>query len=555
MSESVVISEKKIGKLYDIFCPSCGAPAHYDIRKHMYNCNYCGSSVGIDSAKRERKGFREIRRKQMQEYLKQFELQKAACTGCGAEVIFEAGNAVANCAFCGRSLVRKTFVKSDNIPELIVPFAITHDEAKGILADWCSKNKGKKEAQAIRERIKDLKGCYLPYELVRGPVHCSVFRVEGGRAYECGGFVDEVFVNCSQNLDNQLLDAMEPFNLDELKEFDYSYVAGHQIKTSDISGDELIRRVNVEVGEDYRPVIQKTLEAKAVGIYTNSNDVLEMPVLLPVYYLAFDGYMAAVNGQTGKVSVRACKDSKYLLLPWWLKAINATIAGTAAIALGLLIFGAETDLIYVASGCLAIILLMIFLTAYSQQREDTYGLETYRKIFTSKGGAYIRQGKQLVQTKEERVKPVTKPVFFMDIDGRIEEVEIKFTAALRVVRALAITLGVVFLPVIIALFINGFDFSMLNLGGSAVWFCLAVPLAPVFLVKFGRIDIYDNPWIYIIDAKGQKKRYKPKRNPKDVEAIKVITEDLLKPPLLWATLFGVLIFCTMVYLTAFGFIE
>lgn len=533
-------TEKKIGKLYDIHCPSCGAPAYYDIRTRMYNCSYCGNRVGIDRAKSEHKGFREISKKKMRESIKKFTLQKASCTGCGAQVVFETGEAVANCAFCGRSLVRKAFVNSDIIPELIVPFAITPTEAQDILADWCNKNKWKKEARAIREKIQDLKGFYLPYELVRGPVSCSVFRIEGGSVYDCGGFIDEVFVNCSKKLDNQLLDAMEPYDLDELQEFDFSYIAGHQVKTGDISEDELIRRIDVEVGEDYKPIIQKTLETKAVGVNVSCKNVLRMPVLLPVYYLAFDGYMAAVNGQTGRVSVRACKESKYLILPWWIKAILATIAGTAGVALGMFLFGAERDLILGASGCLALVLVFVFFAAYSQQREETYGLETYRKVFHS---------------KTELKKPVTKPVFFMNIAGKIQEVEIRFTTVLRVIRALAITLAVVFLPVILALIINGFNFSILNLGGSAVWFCIAVPLAPVFLIKYGRMDIYDNPWIYMIGENGQKKRYKPKRDKADMREMIDFIKEWFKPPLLWLTLFILLLFGTMVYLTAFGWVE
>ncbi|MBQ5385889.1 MAG: hypothetical protein IIU40_02475 [Lachnospiraceae bacterium] len=533
-------TEKKIGKLYDIHCPSCGAPAYYDIRTRMYNCSYCGNKVGIDKAKSEKKGFREISKKKMRESIKKFTLQKASCTGCGAQVVFETGEAVANCAFCGRSLVRKAFVNPDIIPELIVPFAITPTEAQDILADWCNKNKWKKEARAIREKIQDLKGFYLPYELVRGPVSCSVFRIEGGSVYDCGGFIDEVFVNCSKKLDNQLLDAMEPYDLDELQEFDFSYIAGHQVKTGDISEDELIRRIDVEVGEDYKPVIQKTLETKAVGVNVSCKNVLRMPVLLPVYYLAFDGYMAAVNGQTGRVSVRACKESKYLILPWWIKAILATIAGTAGVALGMFLFGAERDLILGASGCLALVLVFVFFAAYSQQREETYGLETYRKVFHS---------------KTELKKPVTKPVFFMNIAGKIQEVEIRFTSVLRVIRALAITFGVVFLPVILALIINGFNFSILNLGGSAVWFCIAVPLAPVFLIKYGRMDIYDNPWIYMIGENGQKRRYKPKRDKADMRENIDFIKEWFKPPLLWLTLFILLLFGTMVYLTAFGWVE
>ena len=81
MKTSDVNTEKKTGKLYDIHCPSCGAPAYYDIRKRMYNCSYCGEKVGIGRAKSEHKGFRDISHKKMRESVKKFELQKAVCTG------------------------------------------------------------------------------------------------------------------------------------------------------------------------------------------------------------------------------------------------------------------------------------------------------------------------------------------------------------------------------------------------------------------------------------------------------------------------------------------
>ena len=48
-----------------------------------------------------------------------------------------------------------------------------------------------------------------------------------------------------------------------------------------------------------------------------------------------------------------------------------------------------------------------------------------------------------------------------------------------------------FLPVIIALFLTGFDFQKINLGGSAVWFCIAVPVVPIYLLKFGIVELHD----------------------------------------------------------------
>ena len=88
--------------------------------------------------------------------------------------------------------------------------------------------------------------------------------------------------------------------------------------------------------------------------------------------------------------------------------------------------------------------------------------------------------------------------------GRNAESEIRFTTLYRVIRALVITMGFVFLPVIIALLINGFNSSILNPAGFAMWFCITVPLSPVFLIKYGRMDIYDNPWIYLVDEHGKK---------------------------------------------------
>lgn len=43
----------------------------------------------------------------------------------------------------------------------------------------------------------------------------------------------------------------------------------------------------------------------------------------------------------------------------------------------------------------------------------------------------------------------------------------------------------VFFPVIAALLINEFDFDSLELSGSAVWFCIAVPVVPIVLVRYG----------------------------------------------------------------------
>lgn len=38
------------GNYADVRCPSCGAPARFDIIKQQYLCGYCGGTVGIKEA-------------------------------------------------------------------------------------------------------------------------------------------------------------------------------------------------------------------------------------------------------------------------------------------------------------------------------------------------------------------------------------------------------------------------------------------------------------------------------------------------------------------------
>ena len=538
----------------DVHCPSCGAPAKYNIIEHEYLCGFCGGRVGIKEAIAQKQGFRSLHQQQMKESAEKYRLSRGKCTGCGAEIVFPEGEAMSNCAFCGRTLVRKNYIASKELPELIIPFRITEEEARSLLVNWCVKNSGKREAKHIREHIDELKGFYLPYELVRGPVSCKVSRMDGSKSYICSGFVDNVFVSCSRQLDNRLLDGMEPFELDELREFDFAYTAGQRIKTADVEAKTLVSRVNAEVSDDYAPTVRKTLETKAVDVYAYSDNALRMPVLMPVYYIASGETMAAVNGQTGKVSVRAEKVSHYYFLPWWFKAILSTLAICGVSYGAFRLFGMTSGESVYITGLLAVVWIIITLCAYSDTVHNSFRVESERKIFSSRGGAFRRTDSGLVQEKREMKKQVIRPVFYEKIEGVMKPVILKFTSPMRIAHTAGMSLFVLFLPVIIALILNGFDFGRLELGGSAVWFCIFVPVIPIYILKFARIDLYERPWIYLLHPDGSKKKYRKKGDFRITGGmVKTVLGAAFIPPGCLAVWFAILSFITMIYLTAFGF--
>ena len=541
-------------RITDIHCPQCGAPAKFDIIQQKYLCGYCGGKVEIGEAQRQKYGFRKLQSEKLKSSVRQFQLVSASCSGCGATVVFEENEALSNCAFCGRSLVRKDYLDTEGLPENVIPFAVAEGEAKDLLSSWCQKNRSKPESRHLMKKIDELKGFYLPYELVRGPVHMKVSRMDGGNSYHCEGFINDEFVNRSRQLDNLLLDGMEPFDLENLTEFDFAYVAGHRVKISDISDEELAKRVVEETGTSYVPSVKKTLETNKIDVEADVRSAIRLPVLLPVYYLCDGELMAAVNGQTGKVSVRAEKESHFYFLPWWIKALLATLLTVCIVYGGLRTFGMPAQESFFLTGMLALVFVIIMLCLYSDTTRNAFSVESGREIFTSGEKTFKREQGKLVQNDSILMRKVVEPVFFEDIEGEVRPVLLRFTSPLRILKVALVSLCVLFLPVIIALFLNGFNFSMLELGGSAVWFCIMVPVIPVYILKFESVELYERPWIYIFNKKGKPKRYKKKYR---FKITKPMAKDILRavfvPPASLAVWFAILCFFVMCYLTAFGF--
>lgn len=538
-------------EILNIHCPNCGAPAAFDIKRQIYACSYCGGKVEIEDALAQRRELKEARQQKMKKTAKNFSLYTTSCTGCGATVVFEENEALSKCEFCGRSLVRKRYAYNNKAPESVIPFGVTKEEAKNKLLEWCDKNKSRSEAKAIRENINSLIGCYLPYEMINGPVSLDISVIKGSGAQKGSGYIRDGFVNCSKQFDNLLLDAMEPFDLDGLKEFDYGYVAGHRVKITDLDERQVGIRIRDEVSENYRSSMEKMWGTKALNIRPDTKSLMSQPVVLPAYYLAAEGIKAAVNGQTGKVSVLEEKESRYIALPWWLSGLAILLIACALIfSAGMLLTGNKVESLYY-TGMAGFFFLIVFWAMFDDPSGNGGSIVRYHNIFTSGEQNFKRVKGKLVINDKVLKRTIDSPVFFRKIEGEERPVNYIFRSKRRMLSMVLTAFVVMFLPVICALLLNGFNLSRLELGGSAVWFCLAVPLVPIMLVRFGVQFIYDNPWIYILEEDGSRKRYHSSLIGEYgmFGSVKELIGMLFHP----FSLIAIAVFCLMVYLTAFGF--
>lgn len=529
---------------FNIRCESCGAPADYDIVHQNYHCQYCGATTGLEAPLRAVRLYREKHAREMKESAHAHpKYRQYNCPGCGAVVAIDTGEATADCGFCGTKLVNSGFVDSQSFPELIIPFKLTPEEARAELEKWLEKNRSKEEAKLLAPRLDELQGYYLPYQVIKGPVSCQVSRARSTRRYNCGGFLEEVAVNTSKQLDNLLLNAMEPFDWREIRPFEYGYIAGLRTKLQDATKENIAQRVNTEVRETYLPTIEKTLQTQDIMVTADTKSVMEIPALMPVYVITQGQVQAAVNGQTGRVSVTPLK--KEVTHRAWLEPLLTVlfVAGLCEVVPLLLGFHASFEL---TLGISAVTALIVW-AAYE-------GTHTVRKTIYWQSARQlakrINQSLTFTDGSELPDNPALTPVFFEKLGGdKPEPVRISFYSGGRLGKALIFALITVFLPNIFAclafLFSAGVSGETVGQLGqlhhfyAAAWWCFSVPVMFILWIAVARRDVFDYPVLYRLLPDGS--AIKVEKLYQTNIGLKGFLHICLTQPFLWITIFVVVV--------------
>ncbi|SHE21848.1 primosomal protein N' (replication factor Y) - superfamily II helicase [methanotrophic endosymbiont of Bathymodiolus puteoserpentis (Logatchev)] len=304
-------------------------------------CAYCGHKNDI-SVK--------------QEHIKEFNLAQALhelaatqpsttvshqshCTACGANFKFSDDIHAGECPFCGTDIVISSQQSKPLHPKSLLPFLITETLAKKKFSLWLNKlwfapNKVKKYAHADTKLI----GIYLPYWTydsqtestytgARGDTYyinervsyrqngrqvTTVKRVPKIRWTNARGrvshFFDDVLIGASLSLPRQILDRLQPWDLQNLVPYDENYISGFQSELYQVNLDEgfdrakqvmdgMIRQdIAYDIGGDHQRIHQ---------VSTQHSQVTYKHCLLPVWSAAFiyrnKAYRFVINGRTGEV--------------------------------------------------------------------------------------------------------------------------------------------------------------------------------------------------------------------------------------------------------------
>jgi len=218
----------------------------------------------------------------------------------------------------------------------VIPFGITEEEAFQILKKWMEENKGKPETELLRAHMDELRtptkggarlrGVYPPYRLFQGPFSFTVRRAQGNeREFAGESFLSHKAIVTSDNLPNDLLDCVEPFDWSGLREFHFVYLAGLTAQVEKDGYDKTVEDLSREVYEDLDGYVRASMHTPQTQSKIDLGGVASAPILLPIYYVSIGGdsrLQVAINGQTGQVAVYTGIVEKKT--PWYIEPVLLT---------------------------------------------------------------------------------------------------------------------------------------------------------------------------------------------------------------------------------------
>lgn len=452
-----------------IRCKNCGGDQSFDIVKQKYCCAHCSTETDITEKKAEY-----LRWKRLQHDAAMQDIDKVksfSCPTCGAQTFAEGENVTAICPFCQNTMIDAEFASND-LPEVIIPFKLTKEDAEAKLKAWLNDNKTNPAAQAIEKNAQQLTGCYLPYHIVRGAINSSLqIRIEDKTVsdYPFRAYLSHTAVNASKDWDNLFLDGIEPFNFDDTLAFDFGYLNHQNAKVQNVTNEELSARVDEETkAELYKSLSQKS-RTKELSIRLDDNENESIPALMPVYLVrGGNSIAAAVNGQTGKVAVATGK-TKDLTRFWWVAPTIATMVVTIAMC----IFGGLKHGFWIGIG------LGVIFYAIARGRHKK---EIVNEVLTWPDTGITHND--------------TQAEFFTDFGDGPAPAKLMFFTPWRIIKSVLVVMVAIALPILLAIpiqLIRGLPLTDIHLAYGAGWYFIFGFVAILSLGGLAKTLMYKAP--------------------------------------------------------------
>ena len=329
------IKKKKVLKY--IICPNCGASVAYDVTARGVTCEYCGysrSETGIPAGRAAAEQEFELETWNQAEKGWGIIRKELYCPQCGAIISITDVAITSTCPFCASNQVNiRTSTQANLRPKFLIPFQITHENAKNLTKAWLGKGWYHPKELSANAFIDGIIGIYLPFWTFDAIILASwkaelgyerkdkyfdshsgkwKTRVEIDWRWESNRSelsIDDLTIIGSSHTNKKILEKLLPFDMNNLVNYSTDYLAGWQAHSYDVALPDAWNDAKNIMRASAKQACFAQIKTPRVRNFSMVADFSEERwryVLLPVYmssYRYMDKiYQMMVNGISGSVS-------------------------------------------------------------------------------------------------------------------------------------------------------------------------------------------------------------------------------------------------------------
>lgn len=317
-----------MSQLLEYKCPNCGGAVEYDASGERMKCPYCDTVFDVEALKeaQEELGEDEIKWNEEGQEWTESHMRVYVCQSCGGEVIADDVTAASSCPYCGNPVIMKGNLSGELKPDFIIPFKL---DKKAAVEKFKEHLMGKRLLPKVfrsENKIEEIKGIYVPFWTYDTGADASVsYKAEKVRywsdhdydytersyysVYREGEIAFEnIPVDASQKMNDDLMDSIEPFDFSQAVPFTSAYLSGFFADKYDVSKEDCSQRANVRIKNTTENTFLSTVqgyssvtpEQSRIRLSGGSIKYALLPVWLMNVTWKGEKFTFAMNGQTGK---------------------------------------------------------------------------------------------------------------------------------------------------------------------------------------------------------------------------------------------------------------
>lgn len=266
-----------------------------------------------------------------------------SCKNCGATTDFEVTAHVLKCAFCGsEQIMTQPSDPNRLVPEAIISFTVEEERARSAFREWLGNGFFRPGDLTKMASLREIRAVYLPFWSFDAIARSQWTAMSGRHRYRTESYqtvennqtvtrqrqVQETdwfpanghheaqytweLVTASKGLEQKWVDAIEPFNYSELRQFQPQYMLGRGAEECAVDRGQAQHLAQQMIQQKESSECGRLVPGdthRDLQVSTMLDNVTARLLYLPIWVAAFNYkqnvYRFVVNGQTGKVTGEA----------------------------------------------------------------------------------------------------------------------------------------------------------------------------------------------------------------------------------------------------------